>query len=648
VSPAGEQLREKLRNAEAREEAIRDAIVSEHAELRRTLQQQALRMGVDARAASTGVAVDAAAASVEESAAALVVAAEGVDSSGASVAAAEATMIQAAEGVEESAAALVAAEGVEESAEATTIQAAEGVDSSAASVATAEATTIQAAEGVEESAEATTIQAAEGVDSSAASVAAAEATTIQAAAARAAAAQLRAAIDAAHAEIEDTNAEILAISARTEVSTLTTAIKAARAEIDAQAARALQSEKTIRSLQAAFAGAQADAQAHRATAAKLAADAASSAALVAELRDAAQSEHPSAPRAASNEGVLKAAAAAHLPAASALVAAPGAALGVEKRTRTTKKKRRSIVEVVAGTIKSAVAAVEERTAREKAADRVKIEHELRAKLLKRNDSMNDGLASKKKRTSAAAAHLPAASALVAAPEAALGVAPVASRRRTSMERRTSMTESLRLNARRSSAAHPLEGSELDAWLDASPGPQFEPEALSFVTVKIAAEGSLGLAFDIEPTSCMVSVAEAPRAAGAIRREFPGTVREGDVLVSANGNVFCPLQAFDINADGRIDYDELLMAMGACADPEIARPRPPPPPPPSRPHNFFDRLVHACAPLRARPATHDGGARHERSARGVPRQRAAGPRTNAAHGRGGGVGDSPALRRRWLR
>ena len=264
VSPAGEQLREKLRNAEAREEAIRDAIVSEHAELRRTLQRQALRMGVDARAASTGVAVDAAAASVEESAAALVVAAEGVDLSGASVAAAEATMIQAAEGVEESAAALVvAAEGVEESAEATTIQAAEGVDSSAASVAAAEATMIQAAEGVEESAaalvvaaegveesaEATTIQAAEGVDSSAASVAAAEATTIQAAAARAAAAQLRAAIDAAHAEIEDTNAEILAISARTEVSTLTTAIKAARAEIDAQAARALQSEKTIRSLQ---------------------------------------------------------------------------------------------------------------------------------------------------------------------------------------------------------------------------------------------------------------------------------------------------------------------------------------------------------------------------------------------------------------
>ena len=67
------------------------------------------------------------------------------------------------------------------------------------------------------------------------------------------------------------------------------------------------------------------------------------------------------------------------------------------KKKKKKKKRRSIVEVVAGTIKSAVAAAEERSAREKAADRITIEAELRAKLLKRHDSMNGELSSSKKK-----------------------------------------------------------------------------------------------------------------------------------------------------------------------------------------------------------------------------------------------------------
>ena len=70
--------------------------------------------------------------------------------------------------------------------------------------------------------------------------------------------------------------------------------------------------------------------------------------------------------------------------------------GDKVKKKKKKKKRRSIVEVVAGTIKSAVAAAEERSAREKAADRITIEAELRAKLLKRHDSMNGELSSSKK------------------------------------------------------------------------------------------------------------------------------------------------------------------------------------------------------------------------------------------------------------
>ena len=202
VSPAGEQLREKLHDAEAREKAIRNAIVAEHAELRRTLQKQALHMGVDVRASSPGAARTP-------------------------------HTYTAVDGMGASAAVSSPARSETCSAEAVLVVAAEGVDSS--------------------------------TDNATASVVAVEAVTVQAAAAtaRAAAAELRAAIDAAHAEIEDTHTEIVAIAARTqsrtEVGKLTTAIKAARAEIEAQAARALQSEDEIRTLQAAFTAAQADA-----------------------------------------------------------------------------------------------------------------------------------------------------------------------------------------------------------------------------------------------------------------------------------------------------------------------------------------------------------------------------------------------------
>ena len=77
-------------------------------------------------------------------------------------------------------------------------------------------------------------------------------------------------------------------------------------------------------------------------------------------------------------------------------------------------------------------------------------------------------------------------------------------------------------------------------------------------VDIAAAGSLGLSFDIDPHTCLAIVHLAPLPSGAIELAHPGAVRAGDILRSVNEHTFVPITAFDDS--GCIDRGELLTAL----------------------------------------------------------------------------------------
>ena len=82
----------------------------------------------------------------------------------------------------------------------------------------------------------------------------------------------------------------------------------------------------------------------------------------------------------------------------------------------------------------------------------------------------------------------------------------------------------------------------------------------WTTVVLEEEGSLGLSFAIEISTCLAVVGSAPTPIGAVEKKYPGAVREGDILRVVNGHLFEQVTSFDADGDGKIDIKELEAAM----------------------------------------------------------------------------------------
>ena len=94
-----------------------------------------------------------------------------------------------------------------------------------------------------------------------------------------------------------------------------------------------------------------------------------------------------------------------------------------------------------------------------------------------------------------------------------------------------------------------------------------------VDVVIEAEGRMGIAFTIDPATCMAVLKADPNPEGSVERENEGMLREGDRLDSLNGAPFANISAFDSDGDGKIDIEELCEAVRSANLREVYARRP---------------------------------------------------------------------------
>ena len=82
------------------------------------------------------------------------------------------------------------------------------------------------------------------------------------------------------------------------------------------------------------------------------------------------------------------------------------------------------------------------------------------------------------------------------------------------------------------------------------------------TLTVAGEGPLGIVLNVDLATCNGVISGACSPNGAIEREHPQTLMEGDRLTAVNGEECITMRGFDGDGDGHIDRDELVRALGA--------------------------------------------------------------------------------------
>ena len=85
---------------------------------------------------------------------------------------------------------------------------------------------------------------------------------------------------------------------------------------------------------------------------------------------------------------------------------------------------------------------------------------------------------------------------------------------------------------------------------------------STFTITVAGEGPLGFELIADAATCHGVISGACSPSGAIEREHPLTVMDGDRLAAINGEECVTMRGFEGDGDGRIDPIELERALGA--------------------------------------------------------------------------------------
>ena len=101
----------------------------------------------------------------------------------------------------------------------------------------------------------------------------------------------------------------------------------------------------------------------------------------------------------------------------------------------------------------------------------------------------------------------------------------------------------------------------------------QPRQRAAIAVRVEASGRMGVAFTIDPSSCMAVLKGDPNPEGSIARENPLILRAGDRLDALNGAPFANISAFDSDGDGKIDLAELGEAVRAANLREVYAARP---------------------------------------------------------------------------
>ena len=94
--------------------------------------------------------------------------------------------------------------------------------------------------------------------------------------------------------------------------------------------------------------------------------------------------------------------------------------------------------------------------------------------------------------------------------------------------------------------------------------QTKTETREEFTLIVRHDGNLGVEFGLDPTTCLAIVRGAIDASGAVARDNPGEIAEGDRLESFNGEKFVPLNAFGARGVGVLRRADVTAALAMTA------------------------------------------------------------------------------------